>query len=356
MRNWGRTGLVIALGVGGWAGTIPSPARAQVVRERDTTITGPRGNSVTRDLKSVRGPGFLDRQTTITRPGGSSMTSNTLIRRPGPAPFAGRGFGPGPGWGPRPGWGPGPRFFPGPSEVIVNGGGGGGNGLLGLGIGAAAGTGLGFLLGRATSPQPVVVAQPVPVPVAPVAAAPPVEYVAPQPYQAAQPGQPNRVVVDPVAMAAQRLSSTHEPSRRDGVVTLGRLRDPRAIPPLVDRLKNDKATEVRVAAATALGDIGDPQAAVYLERSVVYDKKDSVRNAASAALAKLPRPGPDGALVGGPAGNDNVQASAAAVAPGATSAPGLAPLPNSDSYQPVNVPPVDSGERVPPPPTPYAPR
>ncbi len=62
-------------------------AHAQTV-DRSTTITGPRGNSVTRNIQtSCRGPGFVDRNVQITRPGGATFDRNTLIRRglaPGP--------------------------------------------------------------------------------------------------------------------------------------------------------------------------------------------------------------------------------------------------------------------------------
>jgi HEAT repeat protein len=141
------------------------------------------------------------------------------------------------------------------------------------------------------------------------------------------------VVVDPVADAMARLQSHHGNSRRDGAVTLGRLRDPRAIPALVDRLKNDKDKEVRVASATALGEIGDPSAASYLERATVYDKKKEVRDAASAALSRMPRTLPPG--------NPPVESSAPAM---------IAPAP-----APTSVPAIEPQENVPPPPMPDPP-
>ena len=49
MARWFDRALVLALGVGSVHG--PIQARAQVVRERDVTITGPRGNSLQRDFK-----------------------------------------------------------------------------------------------------------------------------------------------------------------------------------------------------------------------------------------------------------------------------------------------------------------
>jgi len=302
-RRW-RAGAVLALGVVGGTGLAGRPARAQeVVRDRDVTITGPRGRSIERITESVRGPGFAERDITIRRPGGT-FQSETILRRGG-----------GPGFRPGPGFGPGPRFYGGPRfgpPVIVNNGVGLGNGLLDLGIGAAAGAGIGYLVGAATRPvPPPVLVQPV-VPVVPalgyVIPPPVVEYVAPQRYLPPV-VPPQRVVVDPVADAMGRLSSHHNHSRRDGAITLGRLGDPRAVPALSERLKNDNAAEVRVASATALGAIGDPRAALILERATVYDKRQDVRDAAAAALARMPAnvdpaavpvPGPQPQALSGP--------------------------------------------------------
>ncbi len=116
---------------------------------------------------------------------------------------------------------------------------------------------------------------------------------------------------------------------------LGRMRDPRAVAPLIDRLKNDKSKDVRIAAATALGMIGDPAAAVYLERAVIYDHRQDVRDASSMALAKLPRNAPPVQQAGATvtqatAGNFGVPVQTNQVPP-------LQPQPN---------------ENVPPPPTP----
>lgn len=308
-------GLVLALGLGS-AVCAPGVASAQAVFERETTITGPRGNSVTRDLKSIRGPGLVERSTSITRSTGASLNRSVIMQRPG---FGGGGFAPPPmhrggGWG----WRPGP--------VIINQG--GGASALGAGlIGAAVGTAGGLLLGKALSSPP----PPPPVYAVPVAPA----YVVP-----AQPVAPAANVAvappvvsgpDPVATEIVRLSSRHESSRKDAIGNLGRMHDPRAIPALVERLKNDHSKDVRVAAATALGEIGDPSAQIILERAVVYDKKQEVRDAASAALARMPRP---------------------ASAPVASNpAPSLA----GDSAASSNVPRLDPIERVPPAPVPAPP-
>ncbi len=303
MKRWIGAGLFLALGA---SSTV---SWAQVVeRERDVTITGPRGRSIQRSITTERGPGFVERQVNIQRPGGSFHSDTFAARAPrpmGPGPGPGfRGFGPGPvrGWG---GWGPRPGI------VEVNNGISPGAAILG----GAGLFGLGMVAGSAMNSQPAA-------PVYAAPAQPPVVLVnQPQPYSPTPPPPPT-VVVDPVAEQVQRFQSYHSHSRRDAAAVLGRLRDPRAIPSLVDRLKHDNSTEVRVAAATALGEIGDPQSAIYLERVTIYDKKQAVRDAAAAALTRLPREVPAQANAGVPA-----------VGPGA-GAPG----------QPV--------ENVPPPPAP----
>ncbi len=276
MGRWLKTGLVLAVGINGWG----APRAWAQVLERDVTVTGPRGRSIQRDTRIERGPGFVDRQMNIQRPGGT-FHGNTLIQRPPGIVGGGRGgFVPGPPWR----GGPFPRPFIG-REVIVNNPGIGPGAAI---LGGAGLFGLGMLTGSALSapkPAPPVYYGPPVVVGAPVAA-PNVVYNPPQPYAPAPP--PATVVVDPVAQALTRLQSNHDHSRRDGASTLGRLRDPRAVPALVDHLKNDKAKEVRVAAASALGEIGDPRAVVFLERATIYDKKQEVRDAAAQALSRIP--------------------------------------------------------------------
>jgi hypothetical protein len=338
MGRWFRTGMVLALGLA----LEGAPGWGQVVeRERDVTITGPRGKSINRSITSERGPGFVDRQVNIQRPGGTFHSNAFAGRVPGPGPRPGPGFF-GPAWRPGPGgWGWGPR------EVIINNGGGPGSWLAPLAVGGGL-FGLGMFAGSALS-------QPAPVPVQPVYTAPPTQvYVPPQPYGAvaAQPQpapvQGPTVVIDPVADAIGRLQSHHANSRRDGAYTLGRLRDPRAIPALVDRLKNDGDPDVRIASATALGEIGDPRVAVYLERVTLYDKKQKVRDAAALALGRLPREVPP------PQGGQPLT-PVAAPAPGSVPVPNLAPIPSN--VQPGTSAPAEpvAIERVPPPPTPAYP-
>jgi hypothetical protein len=192
-------------------------------------------------------------------------------------------------------------------------------------------------------PQPVY-AVPPPVVVAPQ---PNVVYNPPQPYGGPQPPQGPTVVIDPVAEAAARLQSYHANSRIEGAATLGRLRDPRAIPPLVNCLKTDGDANVRIAAATALGEIGDPQAGIYLERVTIYDKKQKVRDAAAVALNRLPR-GEAAPPQGQPVISTPMQAGAQV-----PSSVNRAPATPAASIPPA-IPPLEPEpiERVPPPPTP----
>jgi hypothetical protein len=349
MKGWFSTGVLLALGFA-LHGT---PVRGQIVeRERDVTITGPRGRSIQRDTTVERGPGFIDRQINIKRPGGT-FQSNTLIQR---APSVVRGAGGFAPAAPRGGWGWGPRPFIG-REVIINNGGGPASWLAPLAVGLVSfGVGMfaGSALASASAPPPPQPVYAVPPPGYVIQPAPLVGYPA-QPIIPAQPAQAPQAALppapDPVADAVLRLQSHHANSRRDGAFTLGRLRDPRAIPALVERLKNDNDVDVRIAAATALGEIGDPRAAVYLERVTIYDKKQKVRDAAALALTRLPREQP---------GANGAQAVVSSPAP---PQPGLTPIPSNMMPTPT-VPAGASAplqgepiERVPPPPTPVpAPR
>ncbi|MDR3634976.1 MAG: HEAT repeat domain-containing protein [Isosphaeraceae bacterium] len=339
MKRWLRTSMVFAIGLG-WAGT---PAGAQTV-ERESSVTGPGGRTIKRDVTTQRGPGFVDRNVQIQRPGGT-FDRNTMIQRgpgfvdrsvniqrPGGASLSretmiqrGPVFGPpGPGRGfPSGGFrGFGPRTIV--EQPVIVGGGGGGIGLVPALVGGAGLFGLGMLTQSALSPPP-------PPPVVVAAPAPNVVYNAPQPYQpGTAPAQPApTLVVDPVLEAGTKLQSYHENVRKEGVIELGRYRDARAVPALVDRLKNDSSRHVRAAAATALGEIGDPRAAVFLERATEYDRRQEVRDAAKLAYMKLPSSVP----------SDPSAAQASAPANAAPSA--TASVPN-----------LQPAEQVPPPPQP----
>ena len=292
-----RQGVFVLTLSGMGVALAPAAALGQV-RERDVTITGPRGRTVERHMESRLGPNGLTRDLTITRPGG------TYSRE---AHFSGA-----------------PAFRPGPRSpvfvernVFVNGGGGGGiSPLASFGLGAALGTGAGVLLDRTLAPPPPPVYFAPPVYVSP-ALPPTVIYSPPAVYQSAP---PQTLVVDQVAQQIARFSSSHVPSRREAAAVLGRLGDPRAVPALVGRLKLDSDKTVRINAANAISRIGDPTSAIYLERASIYDKRQDVRDAAAAALARMPRE---------------------VIAPQA-----------SVSHRGPSIPPLDSSEVVPPPPTP----
>jgi hypothetical protein len=251
-----------------FAGTAPTGVRAQVF-ERDTTITGPRGNSVSRDIRVERNGPMVDRQVTIRRPGGT-ITRNTEI-------FAPRG---GPHFGPRPYWGgggfvAGPAFFGPPLAVGV--------GLPAVNLFVGGG-------GPAVAaPPPVTVYNPpVPYPLSTAAAnGTPAQPATPQPL----PGQPT-TVVDPVAESIGKLSSIHSHTRREAAITLGKYGDARGVPPLIDKLEHDFDKEVRMAAAWALAEIGDPRAEVPLETARQFDKRADVRAVAAKSLERMPREAP----------------------------------------------------------------
>ena len=76
-----------------------SMALGQTV-ERDTTITGPRGRTIKRQVDVQRGPGVIDRSVQIQRPGGT-FDRQVQIQRPAWRPPMG-GPWPRPAWFPRP--------------------------------------------------------------------------------------------------------------------------------------------------------------------------------------------------------------------------------------------------------------
>jgi hypothetical protein len=241
--------LFAALVWGGWClAGLGIPVGAQTL-ERDTTITGPRGRTIQRDVEIQRGRGSIDRQVTIKRPGGT-FERNVQVQR---SPVMGRGPIPGP-W-PRPAWiGPRPLIIGQPAPAfgfgllaapMLNFSFGGGGGGMGFGGGMGGGG----------------------MPGGPGAQAPPPP--------------------DQVALECQRLQSMFSGSRKEAAYNLGRMGDSRAVPSLIHVLKYDNFKDVRVASAIALGEIGGSDAAVALERSSIYDHREDVRKAATTALDRL---------------------------------------------------------------------
>jgi hypothetical protein len=270
-----------------------TPAGAQTL-ERDTTITGPRGRTIQRQVEIQRGPGSIDRQVTIKRPGGTFERDVQLQR----SPMVRRGPVPGP-W-PRPAWiGPRPLVIAQPAPAFGFGlmaapllnfsfGGGGGGMAFGGGMGGPPPGG---------------------------------------PAPGAQPPPP-----DQVALECQHLQSMLPGSRKEAAYTLGRLGDPRAVPSLIHVIKYDNFKDVRVAAAIALGEIGGSDAAVALERSSIYDHREDVRKAATTALDRL---------------NTKAQAEAGRMQQqGAATSPGYG---RRSSAQPPSPQPPVAGQPAPPP-------
>ena len=288
-------------------------AGAQEVK-RDVKVTGPRGRSVERQIDTIRTPGRVERDIKITRPSGT-YERDTVINRGG---GGGRGHVPGPG--------PGGNvyierdYFIEPPPRVVYGG----------------GPSFGLFLGGPVLPPP-------PPPIffapAPIFVPPPVVVV--QPPVRYAPVQPQTIVADPVAAAMERLQSSHDHSRRDGALTLGRLGDARAVPPLIDRVDKDWAKEVRVAACWALGEIGDPRAAITLQKAALYDKRKEVRDAANIGYKKLGRE---------TINNANVQVVPSTTS---TSTPSAIPEPPPSN---LGEPPLESPRSLEPPPRPERPK
>jgi hypothetical protein len=232
-----------------------------VQRERESTITGPRGRSITRRLEVDRGPGSYERQLQIQRPGGTLQRDFLMQRVPG-----GGGFGGG-GWLPR------PMVFERNVFVAPRPATSWSFGIFGAPV-------LAIPFGIGATPPPPVIG---PMPGAGGAGVPPGAI-----GQGVPPGNGAQASpLDPVVLAAQRLQSHHASSRKDGAQTLGRLGDPRAVPALVHALKYDSSRDVKEAAAAALGEIGGSEAELVLERCIIYEKKSEVRDAAALALQHL---------------------------------------------------------------------
>lgn len=248
--TWLAVTLLISSGV----------ASGQVIAEKKSKVTGPRGNSIERDVKVERRPdGSIERSLDIKRPGGE-LHRQAIVpgRAPQPQPQGFDGY-----------RGGGPIYVerdviierPAPFVPVVP--------FFNFAFGSPA-------------PPPVFIYN------EPVYVAPPpnVMYNPPVRYQQ----EPQTVVVDPVVDAMGRLRSHHDNSRREGVITLGKLGDSRAVPALIDRLRHDGEKEVRQACCWALLQIGDPQALPWLEQAAIHDKKKEVREGAQKAIALFPRP------------------------------------------------------------------
>jgi hypothetical protein len=228
------------LGIACWVSAMP--VSAQTI-ERDTTITGPRGNTIERQVEIKRTPSSIDRQVQIKRPGGTFERQVQIQRSPvggvRRAPVVGGAW-------PRPPWIP--------RTVVI------GQAAPAFGFGLLAAPALNFSFGGGG-------AVPFGGPVGPPAAP------APPP--------------DETALMTQRLQSFYWNNRKEAAYTLGRLGDPRAVPALIHVLKYDLHKDVRIAGAIALGEIGGSEAAIALERSSIYDHKEDVRRAAGTALERL---------------------------------------------------------------------
>jgi hypothetical protein len=308
---------LLAFGIGGFVSG--SLSMGQTV-ERDTTITGPRGKTIKRQVEVQRGPGSIERSVQIQRPGGTFDRQVQVQRSPAWRPPVG-----GP-W-PRPAWFPRPVVIGAPAAGV-------GFGLLAapmlnFSFGGGGGGGGGGFFGGAGGPPPGGTGPGGP---------------------AAGPPQPP----DQVTLMAQRLQSFYSSNRKDAAYTLGRLQDPRAIPSLIHVLKYDSSKDVRIASAIALGEIGGSDSAVALERCAIYDKKEDVRKAATTALERLNAQAKNAAQTG-----SQVGPAAAVPRPPVTSTPS----PFRESPPPALEPPGPAGEaspaqtepagsQPPPPPTP----
>lgn len=94
--------------------------------------------------------------------------------------------------------------------------------------------------------------------------------------------------IDPVFDSlARQLRDILPDRRREAAFALGQLRNPRAVPLLLDRLRVDLNKNVRKACVIALTQIPDPSIPGYLERVAIYDPNAEVRQLASNLMKKL---------------------------------------------------------------------
>jgi hypothetical protein len=268
----------------GW-GLCGPAATAQQVREREVEITGPRGKSVQRKFRVERTPGSIQRELSVRGPAGHLQRSATIpVPRPSaPRPGVYRPL-------PRPGPPRGPLILE--RNVIIerDRGGDAWGPVVGFAapfFGAMIGSGVAQSLSSPPPPPPPAAPSVV---VVPGAAAPVVVQPAPAPVviQPSAPAPASEVYLpDPIHEELARLQSWHGETRLEAVQVLGRLRDARAVTPLIRALRDDRKDEVREHAAWALGQIGDPTARPYLEVAATSDSRRKVREAASRALVRL---------------------------------------------------------------------
>ncbi|MFM1802493.1 MAG: hypothetical protein RJA81_1845 [Planctomycetota bacterium] len=86
---------------------------------------------------------------------------------------------------------------------------------------------------------------------------------------------------------ARQLRDILPDRRREAAFALGQLRNPRAVPLLMDRIRVDLNKNVRKACVVALSQIPDPAIPGYLERVAIYDPNAEVRLLASNLMRKL---------------------------------------------------------------------
>ncbi len=97
---------------------------------------------------------------------------------------------------------------------------------------------------------------------------------------------PTRARADRLVNLARTLSSSkHEKARIAAAVSLGRMRDRRALKPLVRALRDENRV-VRAVAAASLGQLGDEQALPSLKRAT-RDKDPTVRRRATQAIVAI---------------------------------------------------------------------
>ncbi len=99
-----------------------------------------------------------------------------------------------------------------------------------------------------------------------------------------------------VTALCRLLTRGDEADRCHASRTLGRLKDPKALPALVERLY-DEDPDVCIDAAEALGEIGDREAVPPLLDLLQHHPDGEARTAAIEALAKIPDPRVPGALL-----------------------------------------------------------